>query len=96
MWFEIPNHNRPTNVDVTITYHSRIVFELYRVNDTLGFEAMNVKLSDCAGVVQPSDGKSIDTNSIVSIFEYKYIWRDRNVSSAAGMIERITWIISII
>ncbi len=29
-------------------------------------------------------------------FEYKYIWRDRNVSSVAGKIERAARIISII
>ncbi len=29
-------------------------------------------------------------------FEYKYIWRNRNVGSAAGMIERAARIISVI
>ncbi len=30
--------------------------------------------------------------SHIKIFEYKYMWRDRNVSSTAGMIERISHI----
>ncbi len=34
--------------------------------------------------------------TILQDFEYKYIWRDRNVSSVAAMIERAARTISII